>query len=255
MKYGWDHPETVRFYEQFCAKHARYRCANEALIAAAALRAGMRVLDVGAGLGDTARQALAQCHDLQVTCLEPAAAMRARGEQRVAQARWVTVWPDGESFDRVLCGAAAWQMQPLEEFFRCASNALRAGGALVFNVPAQYIGEADEPGGGADPYLLQLPEALMNGHGSSASAVPQLPSAPQIEESLRAAGFTAVPWCFRGRLRQAEYRDWLKIPVLTDSMLEEHIAEKRAELLEAAYNKCDQASWRWEAWRGWTAWK
>lgn len=256
MKYGWDHPETARLYEQFCGKHARYRRANEALVAAAGLRTGMRVLDVGAGLGDTAALAIFECvGDLQVTCFEPAAAMRALGERRVPQARWIGEWPPNEVFDRVLCGAAVWQMQSLEEFFRRASDVLHSGGALVFNVPAQYIGQADEPGGGADPFLLQLPAALMNGHGSSANAVAPLPTAARIVEMLNGAGFNAAAWGFRSRLTQAEYRDWLRIPVLTDALLAEHTAEERIGLLDAAYSKCDPESWRWEAWRGWTAWK
>jgi SAM-dependent methyltransferase len=256
MKYGWDHPATARYYEQFCARHSRYRRANEALVYAADLRAGQRVLDVGAGLGDTAAAALAQCGGaLDMACLEPATAMRARGEQRVPRAQWIQDWPVGETFDRILCGAAVWQMQPLADFFSRAVASLAPGGALGFNIPALYIGEPDDPGGGADPLLLQIPSTLANGRGPCANAGDRPPGAEEIEELLRSAGLRAVGWGFRGRLTQVEYRDWLALPVLTDSLLGGFSAEQRIALLHAAYARCDAASWRWEAWRGWTAWK
>jgi hypothetical protein len=46
----------------------------------------------------------------------------------------------------------------------------------------------------------------------------------------------------------------MKIPVLTDVLLDGMAADDRAALVDAAYSQCDPASWRWEAWTGWTAW-
>src|SRR5579862_6746951 len=91
MPIGWDHPDTARYYEAFCRWHARYTDANLALIAAAALRPGLRVLDLAAGTGRTAQAALE--HGTQLTCVEPAHAMRQVGESRVPQARWLMAWP------------------------------------------------------------------------------------------------------------------------------------------------------------------
>jgi hypothetical protein len=50
-------------------------------------------------------------------------------------------------------------------------------------------------------------------------------------------------------------RDWLKIPPLTDVLLDGLSADERAAVVDAAYTGCDPESWRWETWSGWTAWK
>jgi SAM-dependent methyltransferase len=256
VKYGWDHPETAGAYESFCRTHARYRAASAALVAAAALAPGQRMLDLGAGTGRTSalvREALGgHC---EIVCVEPAAAMRRIGQQRVPEARWMEAWPVDESFDRVLCGAAIWQMRPLEDVFRRAAHALRGNGALVFNIPAQYLGEPDEPGGGDDPWLTK-----MIGH-LAADASPGAPEQTHpltqgdVEGWLAGAGLRPASWSARSRLTQAEYRDWLKIPVITDAWLGVLSASERAARIDAAFAMSDAASWRWEAWRGWTAWK
>jgi hypothetical protein len=81
------------------------------------------------------------------------------------------------------------------------------------------------------------------------------PGADEIERLLREAGFAPARWCARSRLTQTALRDWMKIPVLTDALLDGMAADDRAALVEAAYAQCDTASWRWEAWTGWTAWR
>lgn len=254
MPIGWDHPDAARYYEAFCARHARYVDANRALIAAAALRPGLGVLDLGAGTGRTAEIALE--HGVELTCVEPAEAMRRVGEARVPRATWLAAWPDVRGvFDRVLCGAAIWQMLPLEETFARAAESLQPGGALVFDVPASYLGEPDPPGGGRDPYLLELPGRLAAGRTPNAAATEPLPDASGIDGLLAAAGLVPAGWCCRSRLTQPMLRDWLKIPPLTDALLDGFSADERADLVDAAYAACDAGSWRWEMWAGWTAWK
>ena len=159
---GWDDPATARYYEAFDRRHDRYRRANEELVREAALAPGQRVLDVGAGLGGTARAALAACPGLEVVCVEPAAAMRERGRELVPQARWTETLPD-ERFDRVLCGASIWLLGPLPEAIPRLAASVARGGALGFTIPALYLGEPDEPGGGDDPLLLELPALIANG--------------------------------------------------------------------------------------------
>jgi ubiquinone/menaquinone biosynthesis C-methylase UbiE len=162
---GWDDPETAAYYEAFCLRHSRYLEANRALIAHAHLAPGMRVLDLAAGTGRTAEFALPELgEDGRVLSVEPSAAMRAEGMRRVTDARvqWSDVLPNGEeAFDRVLCGAAIWQFESLAEALGRLARLLRPGGALCFNIPALYLLEPDEPGGGNDPLLLSLPAALM----------------------------------------------------------------------------------------------
>jgi hypothetical protein len=75
-----------------------------------------------------------------------------------------------------------------------------------------------------------------------------------VEAALAAAGFRAERWYLRQRFTQAAFRDWLKIPVLTDALLPELDAASRARRIERAYRSTDPLSWRWEAWYGWTAW-
>ncbi len=254
MPTGWDHPDTARFYEAFCAAHPRYRDANLALAGALSLEPCHRVLDLAAGTGRTAEAVLPWTPD--VTCIEPAAAMRAAGLRRLPHVRWLPDWPDpGERFDRVLCGAAIWQMLPPGATFARIAGLLAPGGAFAFNIPSLYLGEPDEPGGGADPMLLQLHAKLAEGRTSSAVATDPFPSANAIEALLRDAGFTPARWCARSPFTQAALRDWMKIPVLTDALLDGTPADERAALVDAAYAQCDPASWRWEAWTGWTAWK
>lgn len=254
MPTGWDHPDTVRYYEAFCEAHTRYRDANQALIAAASIERRQRVLDLAAGTGRTAQAALDLECDL--TCMEPASAMRDAGRRRLPQAKWLAQWPErGERFDRVLCGAAIWQMLPLGETFARVAELVRPGGAFAFNLPTLYLGEPDEPGGGNDPHLFELVAQLADGRIPAAPAMEAPARADEIDTALQAAGFAPTRWCARARLTQDALRDWMKIPVLTDALLEGIAADARAALVDAAYARCDAASWRWEAWSGWTAWK
>jgi SAM-dependent methyltransferase len=253
MPIGWDHPDTVRYFEAFCEAHVRYREANLALTGAARLEHGQRVLDVAAGTGRTGETALNW--GCEVTCMEPAGAMRDAGRRRLPRARWRAKWPARcERFDRVLCGAAVWQMMPLGKLFTRVAELLKPRGGFAFNVPSLYLGEADEPGGGSDPQLLELVARLTGGRIPLVAAKEAPPGADEIERLLQQAGFSAARWCARSRLTQAALRDWVKIPVLTDVLLDGMAADDRAALVDAAYSQCDPASWRWEAWTGWTAW-
>jgi SAM-dependent methyltransferase len=255
MAIGWNHPDTARYYESFCRRHPRYRAANAALAAHAEIPRDARVLDVAAGTGRTAEAALRYLGPQgRVICLEPAEAMRAAGSARLRDPRlsWVSDWPQAH-FDRVLCGAGIWQMTPLEETFRRVAGLLSTGGLFAFNIPSLYLGRPDAPGGGRDPYLLELPSLLAAGRVPAAEAWPPS-SALDVEAAVAAAGFHAERWHLRQRFTQQAFRDWLKVPVLTDALLPELDAAARARRIERAYRSADPFSWRWEAWYGWTAW-
>lgn len=256
---GWDDPETAEYYEAFCRSHSRYICANAALIEHARMEPGMRVLDLAAGTGRTAEAAL-EClgEDGRVVCVEPFSGMRSAGMRRVTDSRveWLSTIPDATgSFDRVLCGAAIWQLDSLPETFRRLASLLRHGGALCFNIPALYLLEPDEPGGGADPMLLSLAESLLT-TPLATEAVASVPlSSGCIDTWLGAARLRAQTWSFRLRLTQDAYADWLKIPVLTDRLLGGLTPAARAQQIDDALRSVDRSSWKWERWRGWTAWK
>lgn len=262
---GWDEPDTPRYYEAFCQRHSRYTRANAALIAHARIQPGLRVLDLAAGTGRTAEAVLDRLgRGGRVICVEPSAAMRAEGMRRITdrRVRWSTRLPHAEGgFDRILCGAALWQLDPIPDTLRTLAGLLVPRGVLCFNIPALYLREPDDPGGGSDPYLLSLPALLSaTSDGGSVEATPEQRFGCELHRDsidtwLRASGLRSRSWTFRLRLTQDAYGAWLKIPVLTGQMLPGLTPEKRARRIDAALASVDRSSWRWERWRGWTAWK
>jgi SAM-dependent methyltransferase len=245
---AWDYPATVAAYEEFDRRHDRYRVANAELAANAALEPGLRVLDLGAGLGGTARAALERLGpDGRVVCVEPARAMRERGQSLLGDRRvtWVDAVPE-ERFDRVLCGAAIWLLGwPLAEL----AEAVAPEGALAFTVPSLYVGEPDDAG------LLELPALVANGRVPRAEPVTAPPTAAGVDDALAAARLVPQRWSFRVRLTQAALRDWLKIPVLTESLLGDLEPAERARRVDAAFTQVNPTAWRWERWSGWTAFR
>lgn len=256
---GWDHPDTARYYAAFNRRHGRYRQANRRLIRHAGLAAGQRLLDVAAGTGGTAAAALAGVPDLRIVCFEPAAAMREAGARSLRDDRvtWTAEWPAAAAaFDRVLCGAAVWQLLPLERTVARIFALLQPGGCFVFDVPSLYLGEPDPPGEGDDPLLQRLPAALADGRAPDVAAPADLmPGAAAVSHILARAGFRATRWDFELRLSQRAYRDWLKIPVTTNGILGGLTADERARRIDQAFPQVPAASWRRERWTGWTAWK
>lgn len=257
MIYGWDHPETARRYAAFCAAHDRYAAANRRLVAEAGIGPGARVLDIAAGTGETAKTVLSGVDVGGIVCVEPAAAMRDQCGRSLEDPRVVWVAGLAEAtppFDAVLCGAAMWQLAPLGQTFAALAAKLLPGARLAFNIPALYLGQPDDPGGGADPMLTELMARLAQGRTSSAGEIDPLPDPDGIDTLLREAGFGDIrQWHHDEKLSQAAWRDWLKIPPITDALLGDLEAHARADLIDEAYAEVDATSWRWERWAGWTA--
>jgi SAM-dependent methyltransferase len=256
---GWDHPDTARYYAAFDRRHGRYREANRMLVRHAVLAPGQRLLDVAAGTGGTAAAALTRVPTVRIVCFEPAAAMREAGKRSLRDDRvtWTGEWPAApESFDRVLCGAAIWQL-PLEHTFARIFALLRPGGCFAFDVPSLYLGEPDAPGQGKDPLLQLLPAVLAEGRGPSDMAAPGdgVPAAAAVDAMLARAGFGTTRWGFELPFSQEAYRDWLKIPVTTNGILSGLGADERAHRIDQAFHRVPADSWRRERWTGWSAWK
>lgn len=257
---GWDHPDTARYYEAFNRRHTRYRTANRALVRHAQLRPGLRVLDFAAGTGGTTAAALDDLGaDGRVDCVEPAQAMRAAGMQKFdARVRWFAdLESAGTGYERILCGAAIWQLPNVAACIQALAERLAPGGALCFNIPAAYAGEPDPPGRGTDPLLTGLPGALarLGADGAPPAASYAVASREDLQSALSACGLVPCTWRFASRLTQRAYRDWLKIPVLTDRLLGSLDADQRAAAIDAASAEADPGSWRTERWLGWTAWR
>ena len=264
--WGWDDARTARAYERFCRRHRRYRIANDALVAHAALAPGQRVLDVGAGTGRTAESVLPHIGESgAILCVEPARAMREAAAARLGDRHitWTSSLPEAgvPAFDRVVCGAAIWQLLPLGSTFRRLAEMIAPGGALVFNIPAQYLLEPDRPGGGRDPRLLELlalveRPASIAGRKEIVDPEMGLPhGADEVDRLLAATGFRVERWSFEIRLTQAAYRDWLKIPPVSEGLFGDLAPGERERRLDVAYTRADHGSWRWERWLGWTAWR
>lgn len=255
---GWDDARTARAYEAFATAHPRYDEANRELVLEARIAPSHRVLDLAAGTGRTAEAALATLgQDGRVLCVEPARAMREAGKARVRDGRvaWTEAVGHAEgAFDRILCGAAIWQLSPLGATFTELRARLARGGLLVFDVPALYLGEPDDPGGGGDPLLLSLAAEIASGRVPRAAQSTEPPlSIERVESALAAAGLSAERFRFRTRLTQTALRDWMKIPVVNDALLGDLPVEERDARIDAAFARCDADSWRWERWVGWRA--
>jgi len=273
--YDWDHEETAAAYEIFSARHDRYRVANRALVENAYVENSLHILDFAAGMGATTQALLSEIRpEARVVCVEPSYTMRSRGRNQVQDYRvsWQDGLPDADTFstnddyfDRIVCGAAIWQMLPLHTIIEQLSCLLKPGGALCFNIPALYLGEADQPGGGDDPNLWALPgllqqrareliPALAQATASPAQALDQL-TTDAVDKMLHRQGLLATHWCLNARLTQTAYKDWLKIPVISNGFFPGLDSASRDQLIEEAFQQVDAHSWRWECWRGWTAWK
>jgi hypothetical protein len=141
------------------------------------------------------------------------------------------------------------------------ADLLAPAGALCFNIPALYLLEPDEPGGGSDPSLLCLPALLWTIGADDRDFATSEPSTRlelsrrSIGRWLRNAGLSGRSWSFRLRFTQDDYAAWLKIPLMTTRLLAQCAPEERSRRIDAALRQVDRSSWKWERWLGWTAWK
>lgn len=256
---GWDDPATARWYRAFERRHGRYRQASRALARHAALAPGLRVLDLAAGTGATAAALLpALGEPLRLDCLEPSPAMREVGQARLGDLtglRWLASFDEAEgAYDRIVCSAAIWLWPDLRQALRDMASRLAPGGALVFNIPAAYLGQPDGPGGGTDPWLTELP-ARLGPLPTASVAGPALPRPDELDTWLAEAGLQPQRWQQRQRLSQAAWVDWHKVPVITSARWPGLDADERARRIDEAAEGLDPGSWRPERWLGWTAWR
>ncbi|MBK8995136.1 MAG: class I SAM-dependent methyltransferase [Myxococcales bacterium] len=251
MRYGWDHPITARRYQAFCSGPTRYSFANQALSRVADLDGARNILDFAAGLGHTAETMLASAPaDAQVLCVEPAAAMRSAGRARLAHPRvsWAAELPTAGAFDRIVCGAALWQVGDLGSTLGRLRALAWEDALLCFTIPSLYLGIPDREGGGEDPLLTGFWAELARGRTPESVPHDPPPSRAQLLESLRAQGLSPRLEQLEYRLTQTELRDWSRIPVLTDALFPELEAEARDLLIDAAFAKTDPSSHRFEGW-------
>lgn len=248
----WNHAVTAERYRIFTERNDRYKVAARALVEAASVASGHRVLDIAAGIGCTALACLEQLGDEDVvTAVEASDAMRQEGEHRTRgrPIAWRAAPPRGQRYDRVICGAAIWALGPVSEVIGRLSEHVEPEGALAVSLPAAYLGEADAPGGGRDPLLTALPEALA---GLDLGTPPARPLPPLREESLAQAfqdhGFSMSRTDITHRLTQQAYLDWMALPPVNNTLLGKVPPEARPGILAQYAEGLDMSSWRWETW-------
>lgn len=262
---GWDDDATALAYRAFEQAHPRYALANRALARHAELRPGLRVLDLAAGTGGTVAEMLPALGATgRVDAVESAQAMARRGAQRLghdARVRWLpSLEQAGQGYDRITCGAALWQWPDPAALLGVLAERLAPGGALVFDVLAAYLGRPGDPGGGSDPWLTELVRRLVEAHPAPRTALEAAPkacvyTAAGLGQALRRAGLVVRRWQHRQRLSQAAWRDWLKIPPVSDGLWPGLDAAERARRIDAAAVGLDADAWSPERWFGWTAWR
>jgi hypothetical protein len=76
-----------------------------------------------------------------------------------------------------------------------------------------------------------------------------------LDGLLLGLGLRLQHWSFDVRITQATLRDWYKIPVVSRGLLSTISARERRRRIDAAFERSDAESWRFERWAGWTAWK
>jgi len=261
---GWDDEAAALAYRAFELRHPRYALANRALARHAQAHPGLRVLDLAAGTGGTVAALLPALGPAgRVDAVESSPPMARLGARRLAadpRVRWLASLDQAaHGYDRITCGAAFWQWPDSETLIGELAQRLAPGGALVFNVPAAYLGLPDGPGGGADPWLTQLVQRLVDAHPGPGSArrvsSAPLPTATGLGRALRRAGLVPRRWRHHQRLDQAAWRDWLKIPPVSSGLWSGLDAGERARRIDAAAVGLDLGAWRPERWFGWTAWR
>ena len=98
----------------------------------------------------------------------------------------------------------------------------------------------------------QVPIPSSSRYPPSSWTPPRTP--PQLPP-CRAAGLRPRRWSFRLKLTQQAYAAWLKIPILTETMMPDLDPAERARRIDCALGQISPASWKWERWKGFTAWK
>jgi ubiquinone/menaquinone biosynthesis C-methylase UbiE len=220
-------PDDLAPFEEF---HTGFRAETIDLAEKAGIEAGMRVLDVGCGLGGPARF-LARRYGCTVTGIDASTEFVAAGTMltdRVGQAGAVTIQradaldlPFGDaSFDVVWTQHVSMNIADKAGFYRSLHRVLRPGGRLAFH---------DFVAGDGRPIHLPVPWA-------ESEDLNFLATAAQTRDLLRDAGFAVTAWADRSAegiafLRMAGSRPRPDGPSLGLHLYVANLREKLANML------------------------
>jgi len=132
---------------------------------------------------------------------------------------------------------------------------LRPGGALVFALPAAYLGQPDPLGGGPDPWLTELPSRLVSGRSQEPDVGPGLPDEEELLTMLRCAALRPEVWAVKTRWTLESQAAWFRLPAVGGAMRPDLDGDALAVAVDRALAGCRPGSWRPERWVGFTAWR
>lgn len=216
---------------------------NRRLAELAQLRRGMRVLDLGAGTGLTARAALEQVETgLSLHLLDRSAASIAEARSHLGSQAATYHVADasaaaevvGQKLDRVLCNLALWYFTEPERVLRTLRSAMKPTGRLCFTLLGSYFNTG---GGVVSPHWALV--KLLHQRGDLARPLPEierLPNQRSIEGTLHNCGFKPFHYEVQEIVSTAaqtepgaDLYDWLRLfPVLPGATHEEAVQRSLA---------------------------
>ncbi len=242
----WSGRVNAEIYAAFARERTIYPTLNRHLAELADLAGARRVLDLACGTGATAEACLAGLPaDAELVGVDGSAAMVAVARERVrdprahfavaaaAKIERVAAGP----FDRAVSNAAFWQFPARRPVLAALGRLLRAGGLLVFNVPAERLaGERSE----VHPYQVALARAVARRAGREPAGGPHRIAAGRLERQLVDAGFALLerrPFVHRGP--QSELIELAEIPAMIARIAPGASPEEQEEILAEARRHAD----------------
>jgi SAM-dependent methyltransferase len=254
----WGEDDNARRYDEYAREYPSYRETSRDLIAVAlpsddAGVADAAVVDLACGTGATTREILAMLSsDGRVTAVDNSAAMLGMAAKSTADPRVTWIHARAESVgqhaiqpvDAVICNSAIWQTD-----FAATAMAVRAvlkpGSRFAFNVPVDFLDDADSHGSD-DRYPLLLSEmraiAERDYGWAPDDRAPRRArrrlSRESICRALVAAGYDTEQVTDVTHHDSAEsQRAWLSIPIFTRDRLAGLPYEDRMRVLDKAYER------------------
>jgi SAM-dependent methyltransferase len=258
---SWGEEDNARRYDAFTREYPIYGETSRDLIALARPAADAAVLDLACGTGATTREILAVLGpDGTVIGVDKSAAMLAAAAASVADPRvtWINARAEtvGQHLttpvDTALCNSAIWQTD-LAETAAGVRAVIRAGGRFAFNVPTDFLAEADDPGWRVSEHSLvsEMRAIAQRDYGWTPDVrTPRPPlTRDSISHALVAAGFEIeqIAESAHEESAAAQYA-WLRLPVFSRDQLRGVPYEDRMRILDRAYERlgpgdAEQARW------------
>lgn len=252
----WLDEQQAEHYQRFTAGFPYYRLAASALVEAAELGPGERVVDLACGTGVSTDVCLQRVgSEGRVVGVDPSAAALSIAARSLCPERvrllqgsvpaTVSAFGAGAA-DCVVCASAVWLFGPPQQWLSTVVEALRPDGRFAFSVPAELLGDCDHMlGPGAVALWGSVAAARAHLGLAAALALPpgeRPPDLPGWRLALAAAGLpTVVARRWSAPSTVGEWRAQLGMPVMLRSLLPTACASERAAFLAELDRRIDPA--------------